>query len=136
VCVIIILCIHYIFNKQKNPNLLIGEEMKTELIMRLEHEPKGYHQKFAQDCKFEIIHKEGWIKKNYSNGYLGRYSNLRIDGEAIVTDIIWDKDAQPIIDYINYMDEKPDLAIDGSVCGKNDKGECTLIKITGVSVIW
>ena len=93
--------------------------MKTQLVFKLEKEPKGFGQVFTQDCDIKIKNTEGLLYLNYekrSERVVGSYKNLRKDGENILADV-------ELFEKLRVIEDRIDYSIEGAISRKNDKGE-------------
>ena len=105
--------------------------MKTELVFKLEKEPTGFGQVFAQNCKFKIKNTDGLLYLNYEKRperVVGFYKNLKQEGEVFVADIRLHEQVQAVENRLEY-------AIEGSILAKNEKGEVESVEITGLGAL-
>lgn len=105
--------------------------MKTELVFKLEKEPDGYRQVFAQNCKFSIKNSDGLLYLNYEKRQervVGFYKNLKQDGEVFVADIILHEQVQSVEHRLEYV-------IEGKILKKDNKGEVESVEITGLGAL-
>lgn len=105
--------------------------MKTQLVFKLEKNPEGFSQTLAADCKVKIDRTEGIMYLNYENRVeraVGRYANLRQEGENILADVELFEKLQPIEERLEY-------SIEGSVMAKNENDEAKSIRIKGVAAL-
>ena len=105
--------------------------MKTELVFKLEKEPAGFGQVFAQNCKFKVKNTDGLLYLNYEKRperVVGFYKNLKQEGEVFVADIRLHEQVQAVENRLEY-------AIEGKIVSKNDKGEVESIEITGLGAL-
>lgn len=105
--------------------------MKTELVFKLEKEPKGFGQVFTQDCDIKIKKTEGIFYLNYekrSERAVGSYKNLRKEGENILADV-------ELFEKLLVIENRIDYAIEGAISLKNSKGEVEAIEIHGVGAL-
>lgn len=105
--------------------------MKTELVFKLEREPQGFNQVFAQGCKVNIKNPDGVLYLNYEKRperVVGFYKNLRQEGELFLADI-------ELHHQVKVVEDRFEYAIEGAVLSKNDKGEAELVDVKGVSAI-
>lgn len=104
---------------------------KTELVFKLEKEPAGFGQVFAQNCKIKIKNTEGPLYLNYEKRperVVGFYKNLRQEGEVILADIRLHEQVQGVEHRLEY-------SIEGAVLAKNDKNEAESVEISGVGAL-
>lgn len=105
--------------------------MKTELVFKLEKEPTGFGQVFAQNCKVKIKNTEGLLYLNYEKRperVVGSYKNLRQEGEMILADV-------QLFEKLRVIEDRIEYAIEGAISQKNDKGEVEAIEVKGVGAL-
>lgn len=105
--------------------------MSTKLVFKLEKEPDGFNQVFAQNCKFKINSVDGLLYLNYEKRperVVGFYKNLRQDGEIFIADIRLHEQVKTVEDRLEY-------AIEGKIVSKNKNGEVESVEITGLGAI-
>lgn len=105
--------------------------MQTKLVFKPEHEPTGYRQKFASNCKFSVKNSDGVLFLNYESRperAVGFYKNLKQDGEAFVADI-------RLHEQVKSVEHRLEYAISGSILSKNEQGEATAVEITSVAAL-
>ena len=105
--------------------------METKLVFKLEKEPAGFGQVFAQNCDVKIKNTEGLLYLNYekrSERVVGSYKNLRKDGENILADV-------EIFEKLRVIESRINYAIEGAISRKNDKGEVEAIEVQGVGAL-
>ena len=105
--------------------------MKTELVFKLEKEPKGFGQVFAQNCNVKIKNTYGLLYLNYekrAERVVGSYKNLRQEGELILADV-------ELFEKLRVIENRLEYAIEGAISRKNEKGEVEAIEIRGVGAL-
>ena len=103
--------------------------MKTELVFKLEKEPKGYGQRFVPGCKVTVKNTKGIMYLDYSNRHpVGTFENLRCDGEQVLADV-------ELFEKFRNLEHRFEYAISGSVKEKNNDGECNEVQIEAVAVL-
>lgn len=105
--------------------------METKLVFKLEKEPAGFGQVFAQNCDIKIKKTEGILYLNYekrSERAVGSYKNLRQEGENIVADV-------QLFEKLRVIESRIDYSIEGAISQKNSKGEVEAIEVHGVGAL-
>lgn len=105
--------------------------MKTELIFKLENKMEGFNKTFAPNCKIDIQNKSGNLYLNYENRIeriVGKYENMRAEGETVLADI-------SLFENLKVIEDRIEFSIEGSVVNTNEKEEVDHISIARPAVI-
>jgi len=105
--------------------------METKLVFKLEKEPAGFGQVFAQNCDVKIKNTEGLLYLNYekrAERVVGSYKNLRKEGENILADV-------ELFEKLRVIENRIDYSIEGAISQKNEKGEIEAIEVRGVGAL-
>lgn len=105
--------------------------MKTEIVFKLEKTPVGFNQVLAPNCQVKIGNTSGTMYLNYeyrTERAVGRYENLRREGEQILADV-------ELFDKLKVIEDRIEYAIAGAVISKNSEGEAELILIASVAAL-
>jgi hypothetical protein len=101
--------------------------MKTKLVFKLEHEPKGYGHIFSPKCKIDVVEEKGIVYLDYNKRTpVGTFENLKNDGENITADVT-------IFENLQDVEHRFEYSVEGSILKKNESNECEEAKIFGVS---
>jgi hypothetical protein len=100
----------------------------TELVFKLEKEPKGYKHSFAPNCKVNVPNTKGIVYLDYDRRHaVGTFENLRTDGEVVTADIT-------IFEKMKVIEERFEYAIEGDIIKTNDDQMVEEVSIKGVAV--
>ena len=101
-----------------------------KMVFKLEHETYG--NKYAPNCKVEIMNPEGLVDFLYNTDRIvGSYSNTEFNGELIFADITLQR---PPSEMANVDMDKAEFWIRGQILSRNDKGWVNHFRLVGITL--
>lgn len=103
--------------------------MAEKIVFKLEKNPKGHTQSFAENCEIQIAKTKGILFLHFNHSWpIGSFDNLRRDGDTVLADVEIFKNHKIYEDRFEY-------AISGTVLESNEEGEAKSVRIDGVSAL-